>query len=97
MIKEETCRQVIEFNQSRNWENYHTPENLAKSISIEAAELLELYQWQSEELDHRTKEKIANELADIAIYMIDFCEVESIDIDRAIKKKLQKNALKYPI
>lgn len=88
-IKEE----ILIFQKERNWKKFHTPENLAKSISIEAAELLEHFQW-GKEYD---KSEVADELADVLIYCIYMADVMGFDINEIICNKMKKNALKYPI
>ena len=89
----EVKRQVLQFTADRNWDQFHTPENLAKSISIEAAELLECFQW-SPEYD---KEAAKEELADVMNYCIQLADKMGISIEDAIMEKIEKNAKKYPI
>jgi NTP pyrophosphatase (non-canonical NTP hydrolase) len=98
----ELKKTVADFRDSRNWRKYDTPRNLATSISIEAAELLEHFQWKTEvEVDKmiRRKEKledIAGELADVLIYCLGFSDTLKIDVSQAVRSKLEKNAKKYP-
>ena len=94
---------VAGFVKERDWEQFHSPKNLSMSISIEAAELMEHFQWTNtvEEAvkilkDKRERVEIEDELADIAIYLIDFCNLYGVDVERAILNKLKKNAKKYP-
>lgn len=89
--------------QERDWEQFHTPKNLSMSISIEAAELMEHFQWTNtvEEAVKVLKNKqkrsdIEDEIADIAIYLIDFCNLYGVDLEKAILKKMKKNIKKYP-
>ena len=89
----EVKKQVIQFTEDRNWDQFHTPENLAKSISIEAGELLECVQW-SPEYD---KEAAKEELADVMNYCIQLADKMGISIEDAILEKIEKNAKKYPI
>ena len=89
----EVKRQVLQFTKDRNWDQFHTPENLAKSISIEAAELLECFQW-SPDYD---KEAAKEELADVMNYCIQLADKMGISIEDAIMEKIEKNAKKYPI
>ncbi|MFA4972880.1 MAG: nucleotide pyrophosphohydrolase [bacterium] len=84
---------IIHFRNARDWKQYHTPRNLAASICIEAAELLELYQW-AEEAD---KERVAEEIADIYIYLITLAHDLNISVEGAVADKLAKNAKKYPV
>lgn len=88
-IKEE----LLEFQRRRDWKKFHTPDNLAKSISIEAAELLEHFQW-GKEIDENG---VAEELADVLIYCIYMADAMNFDIEEIILNKLKKNAIKYPI
>lgn len=85
---------IIKFTKDRNWEQFHTPVNLAKSISIEAAELLECFQWSDSEFD---KEHLLEELADVMNYCIQLALVLDIDIIECINKKMDQNERKYPV
>lgn len=85
---------IIKFTKDRNWEQFHTPVNLAKSISIEAAELLECFQWSDLEFD---KEHLLEELADVMNYCIQLALVLDIDIIECINKKMDQNERKYPV
>ena len=82
------------FTKERKWGKHHTPKNLALSIAIEAAELMEHFQW--DDLQSEDKEGIQNELADVMIYCLHFANVSGIDIAHAIEKKLEKLEKKYP-
>ncbi len=83
---------IDDFAKERDWEKYHTPSNLAKSISIEASELLECFQWSEE----GNIEDIKEELADVMNYCIRLASVLDLDIKQIILDKIEKNALKYP-
>lgn len=85
---------VIKFRNDRGWEKNDKPENLAKSIVIEAAELLENYQWGS---DHADMENVKEEIADVLIYAIAMAYDLGFDIEKIIDEKLIKNEVKYPI
>ncbi|MDD3712425.1 MAG: nucleotide pyrophosphohydrolase [Candidatus Izemoplasmatales bacterium] len=85
---------LIKFRDVRNWKQFHTPENLAKSISIEANELLENYQWGSENADI---ENIKEEVADIFGYILLLCEELNIDLIDVTNNKIDKNSMKYPV
>lgn len=88
---------VANFNAAREWQDYHAPRNLAESISIEAAELLECFQWGPDWPDRESqKDELADELADVLIYCLSFANVCEIDVTSAVLEKLQKNAEKYP-
>ena len=85
---------LIKFRDERNWKQYHTPENLAKSISIEANELLENYQWGNENADINN---IKEEVADIFSYLLMLCEELDIDLLGVTNKKISSNEKKYPV
>lgn len=85
-------KNLVQFRDKRNWQKYHTPENLAQSVSIEAAELLECFQW-GKAID---KGNIAMEIADIAIYLLYLCHDLGLDIVNCIDYKIHLNSLKYP-
>lgn len=84
---------LLKFQEQRDWKKFHTPENLAKSISIEAAELLEHFQW-GKEYD---SSQVADELADVLIYCIYMADAMDFDIEEIILNKMAKNAIKYPV
>lgn len=83
-----------EFNKEREWSKFHTPENLAKSISIESAELLECFQWSSDDFN---KEEVYEELADVFTYCFQMAITLGIDPKEIILKKLEKTKRKYPV
>jgi len=87
-LKEEIRQWTIDMD----WEQFHTPENLAKSISIEAGELLECFQWN----DNYDEEDVCDELADVATYCIMMADAIDVDLEEIIRKKLEKNKAKYP-
>ena len=87
-------QRIDKFNKDRDWDQFHTPCNLAKSISIEAAELLECFQWSNEEYN---KEEVLEELADVMNYCIQMSLVLDVDIVDVINKKMDKTELKYPV
>ncbi|MGQ0652988.1 MAG: nucleotide pyrophosphohydrolase [Betaproteobacteria bacterium] len=97
---QDTIERIRRFRDERNWLQFHNPKDLAMSVAIEAAELMELFQWQSAEESKRTllerREAVADEIADVAIYLIELCDIAGIDLAKAIDAKLAKNALKYP-
>jgi len=86
---------IIKFSEERGWERHHTPKNLAISICLEAAELLEHFQW--DEYNQNDKQKIADELADIITYAANFAQVMDIDIASSFKDKLKRSEKKYPV
>lgn len=87
-------KKIIDFRDQRGWENNDKPENLAKSIIIEAAELLENYQWGP---DHADLVNVKEEIADVIIYAIAMAHDLGFNIEEIIEEKLEKNALKYPL
>ncbi len=93
MVSKETIESLRQFVAERDWGKFHTPENLAKSISIEAAELLECFQWRSD----GNREEIADELADVVTYCILLGEKYGFDLDSIVASKISKNADKYPV
>lgn len=90
---DEIFNKIIKFQKDRNWKKFHTPENLAKSISIEAAELLEHFQW-GKEYDIS---EVSEELADVLIYCLYMADALNFDVKEIILDKIEKNAVKYPI
>ncbi len=89
------------FAKKRDWQKFHTPKNLATSISIEAAELLEIFQWSGDELniekDKRIKQKISEEIADILLYTFRFCDLNNLDAEKICLEKIKINERNYPI
>jgi NTP pyrophosphatase (non-canonical NTP hydrolase) len=99
----ETLREAMRaFVAERQWEKFHSPKNLAMSLAIEAAELMEHFQWlepnESREIGTSTlkKAEVADELADVLCYALSLANVLQIDVSNAVLEKLRKNALKYP-
>ena len=86
-------QEVTAFSEERDWDQFHTPENLAKSISIEAAELLECYQWDA----NPKQEKVEEELADVLNYCLQLAAKLKLDPAEIIRKKMILNARKYPV
>ena len=93
-MKKETIDEIVNFINDRDWDQFHSPSNLAKSISIEAGELLECFQWSDNDYN---LEDVKDELADVLIYCIDFSNKLNLDIDELIMRKMKKNKEKYPI
>ena len=91
---QDIIEKLEQFNKERDWDKFHSPENLAKSISIEAGELLECFQWGIEEYN---KEDVCEELADVLTYCIQMAMKLNIDQKEIIIKKLEKTKKKYPI
>ncbi len=91
---DDIIQKLIAFRDERNWKQFHTPENLAKSISIEAGELLECFQWNSKD---NNLNNITQELADVLIYCFYLADYYNLDIEEIINKKIEINNTKYPI
>lgn len=95
---EQLREKILEFRDERNWQQFHNPKDLALSLSLEASELLELFQWKSsEEAVEKNLDKMKDELADVLIYAILFANEIGIDIFRAMENKLEKNKINYPV
>ncbi|MDD8049193.1 MAG: nucleotide pyrophosphohydrolase [Thomasclavelia sp.] len=90
---DELKNKIIEFNKERDWDQFHSPENLAKSISIEAGELLECFQWNNE----YNKDDVCEELADVVNYCILMADKLDVDLKEIILSKLEVSKKKYPI
>lgn len=94
-------REIRKFRDERDWKQFHDPKSMAASITIEAAELLEHFQWkdkeEAEEYVQTHKEEIAEEIADVAIYLIELADNLDIDLMTAVANKMKKNAIKYPV
>jgi dCTP diphosphatase len=93
---------VRDFADARDWDQFHSPKNLACSISIEAGELLEQFQWRSEEeppgdMEETRRTRIAEEMADVLIYLVRLSDKMGIDLIPAANRKLARNAEKYPV
>ena len=93
-MDKETIERIIKFSSDRNWRQFHTPANLAKSISIEANELLECFQWDEEKFDIND---VKEELADVLIYCRYLLNVLNLDENTIVNSKLDINEKKYPI
>jgi len=94
-------RQVVaDFVAARDWQQFHDPKNLSMAIAIEAAELMEHFQWlrsdQLEDSGTKEKEHIAEELAAVAAFLLSLCNALDIDLSSAMQRKMVKNAAKYP-
>ena len=93
--------EIKEFIRERDWEQFHSPKNLAVGISVEASELLEIFTWltddESESLDPSKLSMVKDEVGDILIYLLDFCSMMGLDPIECASQKLEKNAKKYPI
>lgn len=98
MLRDETIRRVIQFRDDREWRQFHTPKDLAISLSLEAAELLEIFQWSGTDLECRDKlGRIREELADVLSYCVLMADVCGLDLDEILNAKMDQNAAKYPV
>lgn len=98
MISKDNIKNILAFRSERNWEQYNTPKNVAISISIEAAELLEHFQWtENNPPSEKAKQEIAYEIADVAIYLSYLCNDLDIDLNQTIAEKIELNKKKYPV
>ncbi len=93
-MKQETKDRIRKIKTDRNWSESHSPANLAKSISIEANELLECFQWDEENYD---REHVIEELADVIVYCQDMLDVLGLDVDQIVNDKMEMNEKKYPV
>lgn len=93
-MKQETIDRIRKFTEDRDWSQFHSPANLAKSISIEANELLECFQWDEENYD---REHVIEELADVIVYCQDMLDVLGLDVDEIVNDKMESNEKKYPV
>ena len=92
-MKQETIDRIRKFTDDRDWQQFHTPSNLAKSISIEAGELLECFQWSGECDTHA----VSDELSDVLCYVIMLADTIGIDLKKECLRKISENAEKYPV
>ena len=93
-MKQETIDRIRSFTDDRDWDQFHTPSNLAKSIVIEAAELLECFQWSDTEFD---LQHVKEELADVLVYSQNLLDKLGLDADEIVNMKMAQNEAKYPV
>ena len=91
---EALVKKIDKFNKDRDWDQFHSEANIAKSVCIEAGELLECFQWDNENFD---KNAVCDEMADVFTYIINLALRLDVDLLEVTDKKLDRNALKYPI
>lgn len=97
-MTQETIKQVLKFRDDRNWKQFHNPKDLAISISLEAAELLEVFQWSADDvICESKKDKIKEELADVVNYCILMADACKLDLDEIVQAKIKRNNEKYPV
>ncbi|MER8092076.1 nucleotide pyrophosphohydrolase [Streptomyces goshikiensis] len=96
-------RRLVEFARARDWGQYHTPKNLAAALSVEASELVEIFQWLTPEQSARVMEepgtahRVADEVADVLAYLLQFCDVLGVDVLDALAAKIERNELRFPV
>jgi len=94
-------QQLSKFASDRDWEQFHTPKNLTMALSVEASELVEIFQWltpeQSSNLSDKQMVAIEEEVADVAIYLFRLCDVLSINLSDVVENKIKVNGEKYPV
>jgi NTP pyrophosphatase (non-canonical NTP hydrolase) len=91
---------IVKFADERDWDQFHNPKNVVMALAVEAAELLEHFQWRTPDeaasLDAETKEAVALEAADVLLYLLRLCDKLDIDLAAAAQRKLALNEQKYP-
>ncbi len=97
-MTDKTIQRVLQFRDDRDWKQFHTPKDLAISLSLEAAELLEIFQWSGTDTDCAGREdKLREELADILSYCILMADACGMDLDEIVQNKVRRNEEKYPV
>lgn len=94
--------EILNFIKERNWEQFHTPKNLLIAIGAEVGELMECFQWKTDDeingmIARGETQNAADEIADIYMYLVSLCSSMNIDLDQAVERKIEKNRAKYPI
>lgn len=99
MLASDLQNELLQFRAERDWQQFHTPKNLAISLALEAGEILELFQWedrQGEALE-KVMPRLREEVADVAVYLTYLCMDLGIDLDAAVREKMLQNRRKYPV
>lgn len=97
-MKQETIDMILKFRDDRDWKQFHNPKDLAISLSLEAAELLEIFQWSGEDVQCADKkDKIKEELADVLVYCVLMADTWGLDLDEIVTQKIMMNSRKYPV
>ena len=98
---EQIKQKLRDFAEAREWNQFHSPKNLASAVSVEAAELLEIFQWLTEEesknLDEKNKEKVGQEIADVFLYLLRLSDKLNINLLQVAEQKIALNEQKYPV
>jgi len=95
--------EILKMVEDRDWDQFHSVKNLAMALTVEASELMEIFQWLTEEqsnqigLDPKLKTRVSDEMADVFVYLLRMASKTGIDLDTAIREKMEKNKAKYPI
>ncbi|MBA3614272.1 MAG: nucleotide pyrophosphohydrolase [Nitrospirales bacterium] len=102
MVNNNVMSALLEFRRNRNWEQFHQPKELAAALTVEASELLEIFQWKSHDevahlLKSESRDRVSDEIADVAIILSYLCHDLGIDLNEAVMSKLKKNEAKYPV
>ena len=101
MNYDKIMEEIRTFCEDRDWRQFHNPKDLASALSIEASELQEIYLWKNpaevDDVSEKKRDQIEQEIADIAIYLLDLVDVLDIDLEKVIQEKLEQNRKKYPI
>ena len=102
MLNENVMAAVLEFRRKRDWEQFHTPKELAAAITVEASELLEVFQWKSHDevtslLNSPSRVRVEDEITDVVILLSYLCHDLGLDVNAAVLSKLKKNEAKYPV
>ena len=97
-MREETINKILKFRDDRDWKQFHNPKDLAISISLEAAELLEVFQWSGADVSNEGKQdKIKEEVADVVNYCVLMADACELDLDEIVQEKIKINERKYPV
>ena len=97
-MREETINKILKFRDDRDWKQFHNPKDLAISISLEAAELLEVFQWSGTDVSNEGKQdKIREELADVVNYCVLMADACGLNLDEIVQEKIKINEQKYPV
>lgn len=99
MLANDLQNELLQFRAERDWQQFHTPKNLAISLSLEAGEVLELFQWEERQGEALAKvmPRLRDEVADVAVYLTYLCMDLGIDLEAAVRHKLEQNRQKYPV
>lgn len=101
MNYDKIMEEIRTFCEERDWRQFHNPKDLASALSIEASELQEIYLWKNpaevDDVSEKKRDQIEQEIADIAIYLLDLVDVLDIDLEKVIQEKLEQNRKKYPV